>query len=89
MLSNRTRHPSQSERALYLLYFIKIFTLHFILFHIFHILTENQRKCRAKENQVQVPLPSKGHVLLQWFELADELYYLRVVLLIHKSSKHI
>ena len=35
------------------------------------------------------PFPSKGPVQLQWFELADELYYLRVVLLIHKSSKHI
>ena len=50
---------------------------HFILFHIFHLLTEKQRECRAKafihsENQVQVPLPSKGHVQLQWFELADE-----------------
>ena len=61
---------------------------HFLLFHIFHLLTEKQRECRAKENQVQVPLPSKGHVLLQWFELSDELYYLGVVLLIHKSSKH-
>ena len=30
-----------------------------ILFHIFHLLTEKQRECRAKENQVQVPLPSK------------------------------
>ena len=60
---------------------------HFILFHIFHLLTEKKRReCRAKQNQVQVPLPSKGHVQLQWFELADELYYLRVVLLIHKSS---
>ena len=62
--------------------------LHFILFHIFHLLTEKQWEYRAKENQVEVPLPSKGHVL-QWFELADELYYSRVVLLIHKSSKHL
>ena len=44
----------------------------FILFHIFHLLTEKQRECRAKENQAQVPLPSKGHVQLQWFELVDE-----------------
>ena len=71
------------------LYNLYKYLQHFVLFHIFHLLTEKQRECRAKENQVQVPLPSKGHVLLQWFELADELYYLRVVLLIHKSSKHI
>ena len=45
---------------------------HFILFHIFQLLTEKQPECRAKENQVQVPLPSKGHVRLQRFELADE-----------------
>ena len=44
----------------------------FILFHIFHILTAKQREYRAKENTVQVPLPSKGHVQFQWFELADE-----------------
>ena len=45
---------------------------HFILFHIFHLLTEKQQERRAKKNQVQVPSPSKGRVQLQWFDLADE-----------------
>ena len=54
------------------LYKLYKYLQHFILFHIFHLLTEKQREYRAKENQVQVPLPSKGHVQLQWFELADE-----------------
>ena len=61
------------------LYNLNKYLQYFISFHIFHLLTEKQRECRAKENQVQVPLPSKGHVQLPWFELADELYYLRVV----------
>ena len=46
------------------LYSLYKYLQHFILFHIFHLLTEKQRECRAKENQVQVPLPSKGHAQL-------------------------
>ena len=53
------------------LYKLYKYLQHFILFHVFHLLTENQlRECRAKENQVLAP--SKVHVQLQWFELADE-----------------
>ena len=54
------------------LYNIYKYLQHFILFHIFHLLTEKQRECREKGNQVQVPLSSKGHLQLQCFELADE-----------------
>ena len=42
------------------LYNLYKYLQHFILFHIFHLLTEKQRECRTKENQVQVPLPSKA-----------------------------
>ena len=65
----QTEDNTERNTNLYKLY---KYLQHFIVFHIFHLLTEKQRECRAKENQVQVPLPSKEHVQLQWFELTDQ-----------------